>query len=232
MTVAKAMINTLTNHPATQFVRRAAPAMLFALRLWASVCLALYAAFRLELTDPSWAATTAALVCQPQLGASLRKASFRLIGTVIGAVAIVILTAIFPQDRVGFLLGLALWGGVCGFVGALLHNFAAYGAALAGFTAAVLAGDVLGPSGGANPQIVTFAIIRVVEIGIGIVSAGIVLALTDLGGARRRLAAEFADLSAQVLAGFLNSFLDLTPIGRARAPSAATCCAGRSHLTR
>jgi uncharacterized membrane protein YccC len=211
MTTTAASSSDLTRQPAEQFARRVAPAILFAIRLWASVCLALYAAFWLELQDPSWAATTAALVCQPQLGASLRKASFRLIGTVVGAVAIVLLTAAFPQDRVGFLVGLALWGALCGFVGALLTNFAAYGAALAGFTAAVLASDVLGPTGGANDQIVTLAIYRAVEIGLGIVSAGVVLALTDLGHARRRLAVEFAGLSAEVLAGFLNSFFLANP---------------------
>src|SRR6478609_6869636 len=86
--------------------RTVTPALLFGLRLWASVCLALYVAFALELSEPSWAATTAALVCQPVLGASLRKSMFRLIGTVIGAIAIVILAAFFRQDRVGFLVGL------------------------------------------------------------------------------------------------------------------------------
>src|SRR4051812_1225330 len=44
------------------------------------------------------------------LGASLRKGWFRMIGTVVGAVLIVLLTACFPQDRAGFLIGLALWG--------------------------------------------------------------------------------------------------------------------------
>ena len=52
-------------------VRTAAPALLFGLRLWASVCLALYVAFWLELDSPYWAGTTAALVCQPHLGAFL-----------------------------------------------------------------------------------------------------------------------------------------------------------------
>jgi uncharacterized membrane protein YccC len=211
MTSTQATTNALGNPPTTQFVRQAAPALLFALRLWVSVCLALYLAFWLELKDPSWAATTAAISCQPQLGASLRKASFRLLGTVVGAVAIVLLTAAFAQDRVGFLVGLALWGAACGFVGSLLTNFAAYSAGLAGFTAAILASDVLGPTGGANDQIVTFAIYRAVEIGLGIVTAGVVLALTDLGRARRRLAVEFAGLGAEVLAGFLNSFFLANP---------------------
>src|SRR5438045_9277305 len=84
--------------------------LLFGLRLWASVSLALYVAFWLELDNPFWAGTSAAIVCQPQLGASLRKGWFRMIGTVIGAVMSVVLVACFPQDRVLFLGGLALWG--------------------------------------------------------------------------------------------------------------------------
>src|SRR5438874_4181907 len=87
--------------------------LLFALRLWASVCLALFVAFSLDLDDPFWAGTSAAMVCLPQLGASLRKGWFRMIGTVVGAVMIVMLTAWFPQDRVGFLGMLALWCGLC-----------------------------------------------------------------------------------------------------------------------
>jgi uncharacterized membrane protein YccC len=96
--------------------RAAGPPLLFGLRLWASVCLALYVAFWLELDNASWAGTSAALVCQPLLGASLRKGWFRMIGTLVGAVAIVVLTACFPQNHTGFLVGLALWGAACALV--------------------------------------------------------------------------------------------------------------------
>ena len=90
--------------------RVAGPPLFFGLRLWVSVCLALYLAFWLELDDPDWAGVTAALVCQPHLGASLRKGWYRMIGTVIGAVAIVVLTACFPQARAPFFLGLCCGG--------------------------------------------------------------------------------------------------------------------------
>src|SRR6516165_2246836 len=110
--------------------RTGGPSLLFGLRLWASVCLALYVAFWLELDNAFWAGTSAAIVCQPQLGASLRKGWYRMIGTVIGAVVIVVLTACFPQDRGLFLVALVLWQAACGFVATLLHNFAAYAAAL------------------------------------------------------------------------------------------------------
>ena len=114
----------------TEALRAAGPALLFGLRLWASVCLALYVAFWLELDNAFWAGTTAAIVCQPHLGASLRKGWFRMIGTVIGALAIVVMTACFPQDRAAFLVTLALWGAACALVATLLRNFAAYAAAL------------------------------------------------------------------------------------------------------
>ncbi|MBR0695604.1 FUSC family protein [Bradyrhizobium lablabi] len=181
---------------------RAAPALLFGIRLWAAVCLALYVAFWLELDNAFWAGTSAALVCHPHLGASLRKGWFRMIGTLVGAVAIVALTAIFPQNRAGFLLSLALWGGLCALVSTLLRNFAAYAVALAGFTAAIIAGDELGAVGGANGEAFTLAIARVSEIWIGIVCAGIVLAGTDFGGAQRRLAELLAELAGDIASRF------------------------------
>jgi len=180
----------------------AGPPLLYALRLWASVCLALFLAFWLELDNPYWAGTSAAIVCQPQLGASLRKGWFRLIGTMIGAAMIVVLTACFPQDRIAFLGLLALWCAVCAFVATVLHNFASYAAALAGYTAAIVAANTLGATGGPSPDVFMLAIFRASEICIGIVCAGIVLAATDLGGAQRRLAASFADLAAAVAGGF------------------------------
>src|SRR6266700_584471 len=88
-------------------LRAAGPPLLFGLRLWASVSLALYVAYWLELDDPFWAGTSAAIVCQPQLGASLRKGWFRAIGTLVGAVVSVVLAACFPEDRLLFLLGRA-----------------------------------------------------------------------------------------------------------------------------
>jgi uncharacterized membrane protein YccC len=127
--------------------RAAGPPLLFGLRLWASACLALYVAFWLELDNAFWAGTTAAIVCQPNLGASLRKGWYRMIGTVVGAVAIVVLTACFPQDRAAFLVSLALWGAGCALVATLLRNFASYSAALAGYTVAIIASDQLGAVG-------------------------------------------------------------------------------------
>ena len=188
-------------------VRAAQRPILFGLRMWASVCLAAYVSFWLELDSPTWAATTAALVCQPTLGATLRKASFRIVGTIIGAIAIVLITICFPQDRVGFLLALALWGSACVFVATILQNFASYAAGLAGLTALIVAMYELGPTGGAHGDVLTLAIGRATEICIGIVCAGVVLACTDVGSASRALAAKLASVTAAIANGLIGTFL-------------------------
>ena len=182
--------------------RAAGPPLFFGLRLWVSVCLALYLAFWLELDNPYWAGTTAALVCQPHLGASLRKGWYRMIGTVVGGVAIVVLTACFPQDRVAFLVGLALWGAGCAFVATILRNSLSLAAQLAGITAAIIASSELGAIGGANGDVFMLAVTRCTEICIGIVSAGIVLLATDFGNADRRLTTLFAAIAAEIAGGF------------------------------
>jgi uncharacterized membrane protein YccC len=186
----------------TDALTAAGPALLFGLRLWASVCLALFIAFWLQLDAPFWAGTSAAIVCQPQLGASLRKGWFRMIGTVVGAIMIVVLTACFPQDRIAYLGLLALWCSICAFGATILRNFASYAAALAGYTAAIVGVSTLGATGGTSPDVFMLAITRATEICIGIVSAGIVLAGTDLGGAQRQLAGSVADLAAEITVQF------------------------------
>src|SRR6478736_6464117 len=186
----------------------AGPPLTFGVRLWASVCLALFVAFWLELDNPFWAGTSAAIVCQPQLGASLRKGWFRMIGTVVGATLIVVLTACFPQDRIAFLVLLAVWCRLCAFAATVLRNFASYSAALAGYTAAIIAADNLGATGGASSDVFLLAVTRASEICIGIACGGIVLAGTDLGGAQRRLAGSFANLAAEIMGRFIR-MLDL-----------------------
>jgi len=76
--------------------------MLVGVRVWAAVVLALLVAYWLQLDNAYWAGTSASIVCQPTLGLSLRKGRLRIIGTLIGAVASVVLTAAFPQSREGF----------------------------------------------------------------------------------------------------------------------------------
>jgi uncharacterized membrane protein YccC len=184
-------------------LRNAVPPLLYGLRVWASVSLALYVTFWLELDAPFWAGTSAALVAQPSLGASMRKGWFRLIGTVVGAAAIFLISVCFPQQRSAFLVSLSLWCAVCTLFSTLLRNFAAYGAALAGFTAVIVASDELGAVGGTNGQVFDLTVSRASEICIGIVCSTVVMGLTDLGHARRALQARLAKVSSDIMRTYL-----------------------------
>jgi len=178
-------------------LRSAAPALLFGLRLSVSVCLALVVAFWLQLESPSWAATSAGIVAQPTLGASLRKGRFRAIGTVIGGIAAVVLAAVFPQERVGFLTGLTLWAAGCGYLATILPTFVGYAAALAGYTTAIIFAGIAD-----NPEnVFLMTVWRVTEIVIGIVSAQLVQVLTDFGDARGRLAKAMMEIGKSITSG-------------------------------
>jgi uncharacterized membrane protein YccC len=196
--------------PRTAFCWRAAgrtalPALVCGLRMASSVCLALYVAFWLQLDNPFWAGASAAAVCQPTLGASWRKGWYRMLGTILGAVAIIVITGCFAQNRLAFLISMALWGGACATVATLLRNFATYGAALASTTAVIIGCDTLGAVGGPDGQTFILAVTRAGEICIGIVCAAVVLAATDFGGARRRLAAQFAAITADIQTGITHT---------------------------
>ncbi|MCB4767658.1 FUSC family protein [Ancylobacter sp. Lp-2] len=202
------------------WVVRLNPRLLFGARLAASVCTALYITYFLELQNSFWAATTAAIVCQPNLGASLRKARFRVIGTIVGALVMVQLYAVFPQQRDILMLSLALWCGVCGFAVVMLRNFASYAAALAGITATIIFADSL-----TNPSNAFFlSVIRVGEIGIGIGAAGLVMLLTDFGTASRQLANTLQQTTEQLVGGFLETLM--------RADDTPELQAARRNLTR
>lgn len=181
-----------------QALRASGAPLLFGVRLWAAVCLALFVAFWLELDNASWAGTTAALVCQPRLGASLRNGWFRILGTVVGAAAIVLLSAAVPQERAAFLFGLALLCGASAFVAAQLGNAASLSAALVGATAAIVAGGELGAVGGPDGQAFMLAVSRATEICIGVVAASVVLATTHIGEAPRRLQEQISGIAVEI----------------------------------
>src|SRR5882672_4741661 len=115
-------------------------------------------------------------------------------------------------------MGLAVWGAACGLLATILRNFASYAAALAGYTAVIIAGDELGATGGVTGEVFTLALSRASEICIGIVCAGVVLAATDFGRARRRLATQFATLSAEIAGGLADTFLLAGPVGEKTQP--------------
>src|SRR5260370_32388910 len=111
----------------------------FALRIWAAMMVALYAAFWLQLESASSAAVTVAILAQPTRGQAYQKAVYRVLATLIGVVASFVIAGLFPQSRSLFVIGFAAWLGLCVYVGGLLDGNRAYSCILSGYTVALVA---------------------------------------------------------------------------------------------
>src|SRR5258707_1296786 len=111
----------------------------FALRIWAAMMVALYAAFWLQLESASSAAVTVAILARPTRGQAYQKAVYRILATILGVVASFVIAGLFPQSRNLFVIGFAGWLGLCVYVGGLLDGNRAYSAILSGYTVALVA---------------------------------------------------------------------------------------------
>jgi uncharacterized membrane protein YccC len=130
---------------------------------------ALALAYALKLENPQWAMMTVYIVAQPVAGMALSKGFFRLVGTVVGALAALLLVRIGGGNAAAFLAALAVWIGLCTYVASMLRNPESYAAALAGYTAAIISMPAFG-----QPHLAhELAIARASEIILGILCAGL-----------------------------------------------------------
>jgi uncharacterized membrane protein YccC len=151
-------------------MRADADAALFSVKCFVAAMLAYYVALRIGLNRPFWAVVTSYIIAQPLAGAVLSKAVFRLIGTVLGATAAVVLVPAFVNEPAVLSLALALWLGLCIYLAQLDRTPRAYVFLLAGYTASIIGI----PSVEAPGAIFNSAILRVQEITIGIMSASLI----------------------------------------------------------
>jgi uncharacterized membrane protein YccC len=100
---------------------------------------ALYTGFWLQLDEVSSSAITVAILAVPTRGQALEKAAFRLIGTIIGVAASIVMVAMLSQTRDLLLVAFAGWVGVCIYAAGLGNGNRAYAAVLWGYTVALVA---------------------------------------------------------------------------------------------
>jgi uncharacterized membrane protein YccC len=145
--------------------------VVFSLKSFAAAVLALYIAFRLDLSEPMWSVTTVYVVSQPLAGMVLSKSIYRVLGTVIGAIASVAFIALFSNSRELFCLALALWMGLGTAITVYLRDAPqAYVGMLSGYSAAIIGLAVaLEPESAFD-----IAVTRCLEITLGIVCATLV----------------------------------------------------------
>jgi uncharacterized membrane protein YccC len=111
----------------------------FALRIWIAMMVALYAAFWLQLESASSAAVTVGILSLQTRGQTYHKAAYRVLATVVGVFASIVIAGLFAQSRSLFVIGFAGWLGLCVYAGGLLDGNRAYSAVLSGYTVALVA---------------------------------------------------------------------------------------------
>lgn len=145
----------------------------YALRNSLAMCLSLWVAFVLNLDEPYWALTSAAVVSFPTVGGVISKSIGRIIGSLLGAAASVAIAGHCLNDPWLFTLFIATWIGLCTYISNHYQNNVSYAFALAGYTAAIIAFGTVNVTD--TQQIFDIAQARVCEVITGILCGGVMM---------------------------------------------------------
>lgn len=148
-------------------IKADAKALVFSIKSFAAAMLAYYLSLRIGLSKPSWAIVTVYIVSQASAGASLSRGLYRLVGTMIGAIATVLIVPNFVNDPILCSIVLAGWIGLCLYFSLLDRTPRSYAFVLAGYTVSLIGFPSLLDPG----TIFDVALMRVQEISIGILCA-------------------------------------------------------------
>jgi uncharacterized membrane protein YccC len=146
---------------------------LFSAKSFLAAMLALGVALAMGLDRPYWAMATVYIVAHPLSGAVRSKGVYRLVGTLVGAAATIVLVPNL-DDAPELLTGaFALWIGFCLYLSVLDRTPRGYAFMLAGYTTAIIGFPVVEAPG----TIWDVAVSRVEEISLGIACAALVSSL-------------------------------------------------------
>ena len=142
----------------------------FSVKTFAGAMLALWIALRIGLDRPYWAMATAYIVAQPLTGAMRSKAAYRFYGTVLGAVAIVVLIPNLVNAPELLLAALSVWIGGCIYFAVLDRTPRSYVFLLAGYSVALIGFPIVDQPG----TVWDVVLARVEEITLGIVCTTVI----------------------------------------------------------
>lgn len=145
----------------------------YALRNTIAMCLALTFAYYLNLDEPYWAMTSAAVVSFPTVGGVISKSLGRIAGSLLGATAALIIAGHTLNEPWLFLFSMAAWIGFCTWACAHFTNNAAYAFQLSGYTAAIIAFPMVNIV--EITQLWDIAQARVCEVIVGILCGGMMM---------------------------------------------------------
>ncbi len=131
---------------------------------------ALFLAFWLGLDDPYWAMASAYIVAHPFTGPMRSKSLSRIVGTLIGGTAAVVLVPNLVNAPLLLSLALSLWVGLCLYISLLDRMPRAYTFMLAGYTSGIISF----PSVDAPQLIFQTTLTRVEEICLSIICTTVI----------------------------------------------------------
>lgn len=170
-----------------------AESVLFSIKCFVASILALYVSLRIGLENPVWAIGAVYTVSLPFSGASVSRSFFRLLGTVGGAAAVVLLVPTFVNEPLVLSVVLASWTGFCLYLAWLDRTARAYAFQLAGYMTCLIGF----PYVTAVDDIFNVAALRVQEVSIGILSATLLHSLVLPRKVSDRVKARVATLLAE-----------------------------------
>ena len=112
--------------------------IIFSVNCFIAVMLALFIAFRLNFTNPWWAMIMVYLTSQPLSGTLRAKAVYRMLGTLIGGIAMLVIIPNLVDAPELAAAAVILWVALCVYGSVLDRTPRAYALAVAGFTAALV----------------------------------------------------------------------------------------------
>lgn len=149
---------------------------MYAVKCFTAGMLAVYMALKLGLPRPFWALTTVYVVSsQPFTGMIRSRSLYRICGTIISAIVVILAIPLLHNYRPVFLLATALWVGGCLYLSLLERTARSYIFRLSAYTAGIIAFPLL-----ASPDIMSAAapfdqaLARVEEIILGIFCATLI----------------------------------------------------------
>jgi len=143
------------------------------LKVFGAAMLALYAALALGLPRPYWAMATVYLVSSPLAGATYAKGTYRVAGTLLGAVCAVALVPLLIDEPMLLMAAIACWTGTLLYLSLLEPAPRNYVCLLAAYTLPIVALQTVTAPG----TVFDLALARIEEIVIGIVCASVVSAV-------------------------------------------------------
>lgn len=200
-----------------EWLNEDAPVIGYMLKVLLACVLAMWLSLKFELDQPRTAMLTVAIVMQSRSGMVFAKSYYRLIGTLVGIAVSFILVALFAQERVPFLLYMALWIGLCTAGSMIYRNHQSYAFVLAGYTLCIVGL----PATLAPGQTFNIGITRISEILIGLFSAALI---SDLVFPQR--------MWSVMLASVRQRFTDFSDLLQTVTADSATTTASKPALLR